>query len=118
MLIKEFSEKTGLSIDTLRYYEKETLLVPRRDSNNYREYSEKDLCWVQLLLKMKKTNMTIENIKKYALLQEKGDSTLLKRTLILKQHLEKLNQQKAELDYTIGFVEDKITGYQKRMNKN
>ena len=36
MQIKAFSAKTGLSSDTLRYYEKEGLLMPERDSNGYR----------------------------------------------------------------------------------
>ncbi|EAF3252789.1 MerR family DNA-binding transcriptional regulator, partial [Listeria monocytogenes] len=43
--------KTGLSIDTLRYYEEEELLIPARNEKNYRVYTEEDYCWVQLLLK-------------------------------------------------------------------
>ncbi|MTD38614.1 MerR family transcriptional regulator [Erwinia sp. CPCC 100877] len=115
MFINEFSKVTGLSIDTLRYYEKEGLLNPQRDSNNYRDYSEKDFCWVQLLMKMKQTDMTIENIKEYALLQEKGDITLTKRIIVLKEHLENLYIQESELKSTIKFVENKIIGYQKRI---
>ena len=38
MYIKEFSAQTGLSADTLRYYEKEGLLLPERDGNGYRVY--------------------------------------------------------------------------------
>lgn len=43
MRIKEFSEKCGLSIDTLRYYEKENLLQPLRNENCYRDYGERDI---------------------------------------------------------------------------
>lgn len=42
MFIKEFSNKTGLSIDTLGYYEEEKLLIPARNEKNYRIYSEED----------------------------------------------------------------------------
>lgn len=65
MYIKDFAIKTGLSIDTLRYYEEEELLIPARNEKNYRVYTEEDYCWVQLLLKMKQTGMTITNIKKF-----------------------------------------------------
>lgn len=51
MYIKDFATKTGLSIDTLRYYEEEELLIPARNEKNYRVYTEEDYCWVQLLLK-------------------------------------------------------------------
>ena len=40
--IQEFAALTGLSADTLRYYEKEGLLAPARDANGYRIYSERD----------------------------------------------------------------------------
>lgn len=114
IFIKIFSEKTGLTIDTLRYYEKEGLLKPQRTQNNYRYYTEKDLCWVQLLLKMKQTGMTIANIKNYAKLQEEGDTTLSERTIVLKDHLNTLYNQQYDLIDTITFVEKKINGYQKR----
>ena len=38
MHIKDFAAQTGLSTDTLRYYEKEGLLQPARDANGYRNY--------------------------------------------------------------------------------
>lgn len=66
MFIKEFSNKTGLSIDTLRYCEEEKLLMPARNEKNYRIYNEEDFCWVQLLLKMKQTGMTLRNMKEFA----------------------------------------------------
>jgi DNA-binding transcriptional MerR regulator len=42
MKINEVSKKTGLSISTIRFYEKQDLIPAkyvRRDSNNYRNYS-------------------------------------------------------------------------------
>ena len=45
MKIKEFCEKTGLSRDTVRFYEKRGLLNPklRGLTNQYRDYIEDDL---------------------------------------------------------------------------
>lgn len=46
MTIKEVEGKVGITADNIRYYEKEGLIHPKRNaSNNYREYSKKDL-WV------------------------------------------------------------------------
>ncbi|MTW11309.1 MerR family transcriptional regulator [Pseudoduganella eburnea] len=40
MQIGELAEATGISRDTLRYYEKRGLLRARRGSNGYRDYPE------------------------------------------------------------------------------
>lgn len=115
MFIKEFSNKTGLSIDTLRYYEEEKLLMPARNEKNYRIYSEEDFCWVQLLLKMKQTGMTLRNMKEFARLQKLGDTSLPDRMKMLDRHLEALYEQQANLTETISFVGNKMDTYKKRL---
>ncbi|ENL9871391.1 MerR family transcriptional regulator [Listeria monocytogenes] len=115
MYIKDFATKTGLSIDTLRYYEEEELLIPARNEKNYRVYTEEDYCWVQLLLKMKQTGMTITNIKNFAVLQKQGDKTLLNRIQILDNHMENLYEQQKDLAETISFVAKKVDGYREKL---
>ncbi|EAC6603803.1 MerR family transcriptional regulator [Listeria monocytogenes] len=115
MYIKDFATKTGLSIDTLRYYEEEKLLIPARNEKNYRVYTEEDCCWVQLLLKMKQTEMTITNIKNFATLQKQGDKTLPNRIQILDNHMENLYEQQKDLAETISFVAKKVDGYREKL---
>ncbi|AQP76447.1 MerR family transcriptional regulator [Listeria monocytogenes] len=115
MYIKDFATKTGLSIDTLRYYEEEKLLIPARNEKNYRVYTEEDYCWVQLLLKMKQTGMTITNIKNFATLQKQGDKTLPNRIQILDNHMENLYEQQKDLAETISFVAKKVDGYREKL---
>ncbi|HAK1372575.1 TPA: MerR family transcriptional regulator [Listeria monocytogenes] len=115
MYIKDFATKTGLSIDTLRYYEEEELLIPARNEKNYRVYTEEDYCWVQLLLKMKQTGMTITNIKNFAALQKQVDKTLLNRIQILDNHMENLYEQQKDLAETISFVAKKVDGYREKL---
>ncbi|EAF1639803.1 MerR family transcriptional regulator [Listeria monocytogenes] len=115
MYIKDFATKTGLSIDTLRYYEEEELLIPARNEKNYRVYTEEDYCWVQLLLKMKQTGMTITNIKNFAALQKQGDKTLPNRIQILDNHMENLYEQQKDLAETISFVTKKVYGYREKL---
>ncbi|MDO4626528.1 MAG: MerR family transcriptional regulator [Pasteurellaceae bacterium] len=66
MKIQEFSQLIGLTSDTLRYYEKEGLVKPVRDASGHRDYSEQDIEWVKMILRLKETRMPIEKIKRYA----------------------------------------------------
>jgi DNA-binding transcriptional MerR regulator len=49
MKIGELAEQSGLSRDTLRFYEKRGLLRPRRSSNGYRDYAPEALDWLRYL---------------------------------------------------------------------
>jgi len=62
MEIGEFSKKTGITIDTLRYYNKIELLTPER-MNNRRRYKEEDIEKGMAILKLKKLNFNLEEIK-------------------------------------------------------
>ena len=74
----EFSKLTGLGIHTLRYYEQEGLLEPKRNSGNRRRYSDKDLAWIRFIKRLKDTGMPIREIRHYAQLRSDGDPTFLK----------------------------------------
>lgn len=65
MQIRDLEERTGLDRATIRYYEKEGLLAPRREENGYRLYSEAD---EKTLLKMKllrRLGMSLEAIRQF-----------------------------------------------------
>ena len=84
--IKEVSEKTGISGYVLRYYEKEGLL-PRvnRSKGGIRCYTDADLDLLGLIGCLKKTGMTLKDIRTFVQLQEQGPSTLRKRCEILQE---------------------------------
>jgi DNA-binding transcriptional MerR regulator len=81
--IGEFSSITGISIHTLRYYEKENLIIPERRENGRRCYSDGDVAWIQFIKRLKDTGMPIKEIQKYARLRARGDSTLEERMEML-----------------------------------
>lgn len=62
MKIKEVSEYVGLPISTLHYYERIGLVKPKRTNKNYREYSEKDVEILILIMLMKKHNFNRNEI--------------------------------------------------------
>ncbi|EOH97945.1 MerR family transcriptional regulator [Enterococcus pallens] len=55
--IGTFSELTGFSIDTIRYYEKQGIILTKRDLNNRRIFDEKDVEWLVFIRKLKQTGM-------------------------------------------------------------
>ncbi|EAH3797633.1 MerR family transcriptional regulator, partial [Listeria monocytogenes] len=49
--IGAFSKEVELSIDTLRYYEKEKLILPKRNEINRRIYDSSDISWINFIKK-------------------------------------------------------------------
>lgn len=111
--IGDFSKVTGLSIDTLRYYEKEKLIFPKRNQNNRRQYTEKDKVWIAFILRLKETAMPIREIKKYACLRYEGDATLEKRLIMLRSHRLFMLEKKKKLENNIEHLDEKIKTYEK-----
>lgn len=84
MTIGEAAEKTGLSADTLRYYEKIGLIppVPRKD-NGLRDYGGETIKLVALIQRLKGTGMTLGTIRAYMKLAMLGSSTREERRRLL-----------------------------------
>ena len=114
--IGEFSKLTGLSIHTLRYYEYEQLIVPMRNKNNIRRYSDKDIAWIDFIKRLTDTGMPIKKIKEYAKLRSKGDITLSKRMEMLIQHYGFLEKQISILQEHKEKLNQKIKYYQVQIN--
>ncbi len=87
MTIKEFSEKTQITVSAIRYYDKLGLFPGlSRNSSGYREFSEKDITWALFITRLKDTGMQIKDIMTYSDLRDQGDSTLSERLEILENH--------------------------------
>lgn len=61
--IKQTTAITGLPADTLRYYEKEDLVSPKRRENGYRYYDEQDITALKNIVVMKYAHFTIAEMK-------------------------------------------------------
>ncbi len=92
--IRQFAARTGLSADTLRYYEKIGLLRQvARDASGFRVYGPRDLEWIGFILRLKDTGMALDDIIRYADLRECGDTTLAARQALLEQHAAGLHER-------------------------
>ena len=62
----EMSARTGVSLDTLRYYEREGLIASvARAGSGHRRYDAEDVLWVEVLRCLRETGMTIEQLRHY-----------------------------------------------------
>ncbi len=115
--IGEFSDITNVSIYTLRYYEKENLINPKRMDNGRRTYSEEDIAWIQFIKRLKETGMSIKEIHKYAELRAVGEATLEKRMEILKNHRCLLQEEIAKASENLNKLDEKIIYYENAIDK-
>ena len=110
MTIKEVSQKYNISSDTLRYYERVGMIPPvTRTAGGIRDYSESDLGWVELALCMRGAGLPVEAMIEYVKLCQQGDSTIEARMLLLKEQMETLLEQKAQIESTIKRLDFKIS---------
>jgi DNA-binding transcriptional MerR regulator len=114
LTIQEVAQATGLSAHTLRYYERIGLIHPiNREENTRRCYTEDDLGWIDFLLKLRATGMSIKDMQKYAKLQRQGDDTLPERVEMLKSLRDSVETRIEELNEHLKLVRYKIDYYQK-----
>lgn len=110
--IKQAAEFTGLSEDTIRYYEKIGLLpYADREANGRRKYNKHQVTGMFFLQRLKSTRMTINEMKHFQELYEKGSSTIPERVSILIEHKNKIQDEIDRLLETQRVIEYKIKNY-------
>lgn len=112
--IAEAADLTGLTPDTLRYYEKDGLLlrsVPR-NSSGQRRYEDSDLRWISLLTRLRATGMPIRDVRRYADLVRAGSGNEQDRLALLHTHRRHVLAQLAAVTEHLGAIEAKIGIYE------
>jgi DNA-binding transcriptional MerR regulator len=114
LTIQEVTKATGLSAHTLRYYERIGLIHPiEREENTRRRYTPEDVGWIDFLLKLRATGMSIRDMQRYAELQRQGDETLPERLEMLKSLRDTVEAHIEELSEHLKLIHYKIDIYQK-----
>jgi len=112
--IKQAAEACGLSVHTLRYYERIGLIDPvPRQANRHRVYHAEDMRWLEFLLKLRTANLPIEHMLRYAELRRLGDSpeSVKERKAILAQHTQALEANITALQQTVTVLHGKLAVY-------
>jgi DNA-binding transcriptional MerR regulator len=82
----EVADRTGFTLDTLRYYEREGILAPiARTAGGQRAYTSSDLDWLGLVRCLRDTGMPIAQLKRYSELAVDA-STMEERLALLEAH--------------------------------
>lgn len=117
LTIAEAAERTGLTPDTLRYYERDGLMVRavHRTSSGHRQYDDADLTWIRLLTCLRGTGMPIREIRRYAALVREGAGTEQARLDLLQAHRLDVLAQLAEVQQHLGAIDRKIGIYAEKV---
>ncbi|QRG68308.1 MerR family transcriptional regulator [Brevibacillus choshinensis] len=111
--IQEAAKITGLTVHTLRYYEKIGLLDGvARNEQGYRQYAKSDLDWVDFLMRLRETGMPIAEMKRFSDLRSKGISTVPARREMLESHQVQIELQLKSLEENLESIRKKIDYYQ------
>jgi DNA-binding transcriptional MerR regulator len=113
--ISEAAERTGLSTHTLRYYEREGLMLSGVDraSSTHRRYSDADITWVDFLTKLRSTAMPIAKVREYVDLVRLGEDSTPARLALLLAHRDSVVAQLDEMTNSLAAIDYKIATYRK-----
>lgn len=112
MFIGDLAATSGLTIDTLRWYEKIGLIRrPPRDGGGRRVYPPDTPTWIGFLARMKATGMSVADMVGYARLRERGSTTTAERRAMLERHRVHVRAQIALLQENLVVLDEKIETY-------
>ncbi|MFI3836083.1 stress response transcriptional regulator NmlR [Streptococcus equinus] len=113
MNIKKVSEQTGVSADTIRYYERIGLLPRvRRNKSGIRDFSEQDIATLEFIRCFRRAGMSVESLIEYMNLVEQGEGTEEARMHLLQEQRDRLDARIDELLATRKRMDYKIKNYQ------
>jgi DNA-binding transcriptional MerR regulator len=115
MTIAEAAREAGVSVHTLRYYERAGLLTPiQRNGSGHRRFTPEDVEWVVVCTKLRATGMPIRRIREYAELVGAGDGNEDARLALLEAHREDVLRRMAEVERNLELINYKIRLYRER----
>ena len=115
--IAEAAEATGLTAHTLRYYERDGLMLGEvdRSVSGHRRYTDDDLRWIEMLTRLRATGMPVRDVRAYAALVRAGDGSLQERLEMLRRHRHRVLAQLDEVTAHLGALDRKIALYTDRL---
>ncbi|MFY1688286.1 MerR family transcriptional regulator [Plantactinospora sp. WMMB782] len=112
--IGQVAERTGLSVHTLRLYEREGLLTGRlrRSSGGRRVYGEWDVQWLANCTKFRASGMPLATIRRLAELVGEGPGNEAERLELLRAHRQRVLDRIAELHDCLDLISNKVSAYE------
>lgn len=100
MQIGTLSKKTGIPVETIRYYERIQLLpAPQRDANNYRKYHDQHVERLRFIRNCRSLDMTHEEIRCLLYYLDAPGGNCNPVTTVIDEHLEHVDVRLRELEH-------------------
>lgn len=116
--IGELSNLLNVSEHTLRFYEKKGLIVSNRSATNMRLYDEKQKLWMEFILHMKDTGMSLDDLEKYITLWRQGVDGLPELLGMLYKHKGNVEDKLLMYQENMELVNKKIAFYEKNLKEH
>lgn len=114
MNIKQAAEMFGLTVDTLRYYERVGVIPPvHRNESGYRDYKTSDLNWVYLVKSLRNAGLSVESLIEFATLAQLRETENVEaaQKQVLIDQLKELDEKLAEMKQVRDLLVYKIDTY-------
>lgn len=111
-LIGQLAARTGRSVHTIRWYEAQGLIPGvTRDAGGRRVYGDLHISWLDLMDRLRRTGMSIAEMREYTALVKQGSSTLRQRQALLAAHRAQVKDMIAEWQLALKLLDSKIDFY-------
>jgi DNA-binding transcriptional MerR regulator len=116
--IAEAARRTGVSVHTLRYYERAGLVVTHvaRTTGGIRRYQHEDLVWINVCTRLRATGMPIKAVRRYAELVSAGHGNEKERLALMEAHRADVLAKLDELQENLQLIDHKIDVYRGRVD--
>lgn len=109
---REAADRTGLTLDTLRYYEREGLVGPvDRTVGGRRRYTENNIAWVGLLTCLRDAGLGIADLRSFTGLLRTDEAAATERVEFLGRCRAGLLEQMKATNRALEVLDDKIAFY-------
>ncbi|MBZ4322446.1 MerR family transcriptional regulator [Streptomyces huiliensis] len=110
---------TGMSVDTLRFFEREGLLlrpVPRNAAGR-RVYEQADVDWLSLVARLRASGMPVATVARFAALVRSGPGNEALRLELLREHERAVRERIAALGADLEIIQGKVAVYERHVRE-
>ncbi|HEX3141807.1 MAG TPA: MerR family transcriptional regulator [Rhizobacter sp.] len=111
-MIGELSSRTARSVHAIRWYETQGLMPGvQRNGSGRRVYNERHVDWLLLMERLRRTGMSIAEMRRYTALVKQGHATLGARRDLLAAHRARVLATIEEWGQALTLLDSKLDFY-------
>lgn len=111
--VGEMAKVLGVPASTLRYYDKEGLLpFVERSSGGIRMFSDRDYEWLKVIECLKKSGLSIRDIRAFIDMAARGDESLSERHELFRSRRDAVRKKMEEMQETLDLLDFKCWYYE------